>query len=68
MIAPKSGTNLMSKLYNNLFQVEIESKNDGSKFQGVFGSTKKQRILSASNIDGEASEFSFTPKITIHGS
>ena len=48
MVAPKEGTFLSPKLYDNTFGMTSESLVDGSKFTASFGKSKKQRMLEES--------------------
>ena len=68
MLAPKKGTKLRSKIYNNFMDISLESKNDGSEFKGSFGSSKKQRMLAATDVEGDARTMAFSPKINGHNS
>lgn len=53
MIAPKTGTYLSPKLYDNTFGVAVTSKQDGTTFLGGFNKSKKQRLLEANDLEGD---------------
>lgn len=65
-IAPKPGTKMSPKIYNNLLKFKVQSLTDDSEISGTFGSVKKNRLLAASEVDGEAAKYSFVPTITSH--
>ena len=51
MVAPKTGTFLSPKLYDNTFGMVSESLVDGSKFKASFAKSKKQRLLEEKSED-----------------
>ena len=66
MLAPKEGTKLRPNIYNNILDLGVESENDNSIFKGGFGSSKKQRLLASTEVEGEASKMAFVPVISNH--
>ena len=66
MVAPKSGTFLSAKLYDNTFGMKSESLVDGSVFEGKFQQSERQRALEAVDKDSEASKIGFTSFPQVH--
>ena len=66
MVAPKAGTFLPPKLYDNTFGMSSVSKIDGTTFNADFKKSKKQRMLEGKETDGEAAKLGYTPKVVIH--
>ena len=66
MMAPKQGTFLSPKLYDNTFSMTSVSLVDGSIFNASFNKSKSQRMLKEGSIEGEADQLGFTPKVVTH--
>ena len=66
MVAPKEGTFLSPKLYDNTFGMKCVSLIDGSVFSAGFNKSNKQRMLSEGRIEGKADKLGFTPKVVTH--
>ena len=67
MVAPKKGTFLPPKIYDNTFGMKSESLVDGSEFKAEFSKSKKQRLLEQTDeLSGEASKLGYTPKVEVH--
>jgi len=62
MMAPEA--EIDQKIYGAGFGFEVSSMHDESKFEGKFGSTKRERMLEAT--DDEAAKLSFKPMVTEH--
>lgn len=68
MLAPKKGSTLQSKIYNNIMDIGVESQGDDSIFKGAFGQSKKMRLLAAAEVEGDAAKMAFVPVISDHNS
>ena len=66
MVAPKEGTFLSPKLYDNTFGMISVSLVDGSVFNAGFNKSRRQRILEEGSIEGEADKLGYTPKVVTH--
>jgi hypothetical protein len=64
MMAPKG--EIDQKIYGACFGFGVSSMNDDSTFEGKFGSTKRERLLEAS--DNDSAKFSFKPVVKEHTS
>jgi hypothetical protein len=64
MMAPKG--EIDQKIYGAGFGFGVGSMNDDSTFEGKFGSTKRERLLEAS--DNDSAKFSFKPVVKEHTS
>jgi len=62
MMAPEG--KIDQKIYGAGFGFEVSSMNDDSKFEGEFGSTKRDRMLAAT--DNDSGSLSFKPVVTEH--
>ena len=62
MMAPAG--EIDQKIYGTGFGFGVSSMNDDSKIEGKFGSTKRERMLAAT--DDEAAKLSFKPVVTEH--
>jgi hypothetical protein len=64
MMAPEG--EIDQKIYGSGFGFGVSSMNDDSSFEGKFGSTRRERMLAAT--DGESAKLSFMPVVTEHTS
>ena len=62
MMAP--GAVIDQKIYGGAFGFEVSSMSDESTFEGKFGSTRRERLLAAT--DDGSSSFAFKPVVTAH--
>ena len=45
MLTPEKGVPLEAKIYNSIFGISIRSEGDYSIYTGIFGSSRKTRML-----------------------